>query len=164
MASKVWIRECDAELFKEACRSARKSCEDVELSTHLRDILTGKLSNDGLLGKLKGMFTLGAVKVWQPQGAKFVRVSGNSMYSDGVILTPYSDVDVDYHLGTRTIDKRTELERIELLGPNDDFMAMFFRTYFHNAGVNRNPSVESDNRFLVYETEKQQRKAAKKIS
>lgn len=164
MASTVWLRECDVGLFSEACKSARMGGEDVGLSTHLKDILTGRLSNDGLLAKLKGMFTLGAVKVWQPQGAKFVRVYNNSIYPEGIVITPHSEIDARYHLKTRTIDQRTDMHRVELLGPNDDFMAMVFRTYFHTAGVPRNPTIESDSHFLVYETEKQQRKGAKKTS
>ena len=145
----LWLREEDKNLFEEACK--------IELDSYRDDILTGKLDNEGLLAKIGKKFVLGKHSIWKPKDSDqeypFVRIRNSSSYSNGLILTPYSAIDVEYHLGVRTIDKKTKFERVELTGSDgDDFVERAFNTYY-------NPMVhkwnEKDQHFLLYSVRKQ---------
>lgn len=94
-----------------------------------------KIGLSGYLGAIGKKFVLGRWNVWIPkgtdQGRSFVRVLNNSAYPHDLVLTPNSAVDVKYHLKGKTIDERTNLERVELQGISlDNFPERVFRTYY----------------------------------
>lgn len=61
---------------------------------------------------------------------QFVYIKNSSAYPEGLILTPYSRIDVKYHLRNKTIDERMPFQREELMGNDeDDFVERVFRTY-----------------------------------
>lgn len=152
MALDLWIETFDEELFKNICQVSLKQYND-----HL---LTGKLDNEGTLSKFGKKFVLGRKEVWIPKsmeksrrGYSFVRINNNSSYPLGLILTPYSDIDVKYHRNSRTIDQKTNFERIELFGSDqDDFIERVFKTY-KNSLVHK--PKEKDNHFILYSSDRE---------
>jgi hypothetical protein len=138
----LWLREQDRELFGEAC----------DLGSYQGEILTGELENTGVLAKLRKQFVLGKEGIWKPrdtdQEYHFVRIDNNSAYPDGLVLTPYSETDVKYHLRTKTIDETTRLAREELAGADSmDFVERVFGTYYGSV-VRR--LAERDQHFILY--------------
>lgn len=153
MALRVWVSTDDAEMIK--------GIVPVELEVHLGSILTGEIEDAGLMGVVGRQMVIGRKRLWvngegeQKQSIPFVRIDNHPMYPSGFVLTPYSAVDVDYHLGTRTIDKRTALDRVELIGSAEgDFVARVFSTYFYPACVKKRPG-EMENHFVLYEAPKE---------
>jgi hypothetical protein len=152
MPLKLWVREADKGLLAESC--------DIELSTYVNDILTGRLDNEGLLAKIGKSFVLGKEGIWtskaenpksKKQEISFAKIKNSSAYPNGLILSPYSAVDVKYHLGSKTIDQTTPLEKIQLMGSDqEDFAVRVFRTYYHTVGVKR--FCEKDNHLVLYST------------
>ena len=131
MSIDLWVRSKDAELLTGIVA-------DIRLSEHGNAILTGSLENTGLLSKIRSAFVLGKEGLWVPEGespdkgTRFVYIKNSLAYRGGLILTPYSDVDVRSHLNGTTIDQRTDIYRVELLGREDeDFECRVFRTYYH---------------------------------
>jgi hypothetical protein len=150
MATRLWVSRPDADMLR--------GIVPVELTEHLKDILTGEIGNDGLVAKIRKSFVIGRKRIWIPTSGQhfpFVRVDNHPMYPNGFVMTPYSAVDVDYHLGTRTIDKTTPLDRVELIGSDqNDFAARVFSTYFYPACVKKRPG-EIENHFVLYEAERE---------
>lgn len=151
MVIELWLREGrDEKRFQDVCKG-------VELKKYFKsNILTGCLegNNEGKLSALRKEFVLGRIKKWKPKDAEqlfpFVRIDNNSVYPDGLVLTPYSEIDVKYHLKGRTIDERTMLSRVELFGgDNDDFIMRAFTTYDKSPQINK--AKETDSHFILYE-------------
>jgi hypothetical protein len=122
----LWLKEQDKRLFEEL--------SGTSLNPYRDQILTGVLNNSGVLGKIGKRFVLGKEGVWIPKGTDqkyhFVRIDNSSAYPEGLILTPYSDIDLRFHLGSRTVDKVTRFSRVELHGMDtDDFVIWVFHTY-----------------------------------
>lgn len=120
----LWLRPCDKELFESII-------PDVNLEKYSEDILKGLLEEPGYVAKIKKHFVLGRKKIWTPKDTEdkiaFVYIKNNSAYGNGLILTPYSDTDVIYHLKSKLIKRH---HREELLGSDqDDFIKRVFETY-----------------------------------
>ena len=150
MSLNLWLREQDKTLFRGLCKISLNSCKDK--------ILTGTLDNPGLLAKVGKKFVLGKTSVWIPRDTDkkyyFVRIDNSSAYSNGLILTPYSEIDVTYHLKSKTIDRKTKFERVELEGMDTaDFIERVFRTYY---GLLVRKFNEKDQHFLLYSTRNSQ--------
>ncbi|MBM3303951.1 MAG: hypothetical protein FJY76_02550 [Candidatus Aenigmarchaeota archaeon] len=142
-----WLEERYRKLFGETCD------EEVMPYVGCDGILMGGLDNSGVLARIGKQFVLGRRNIWIPKGTEqeipFVRIDNNSMYNSGLVLTPYNENDVKFHLGTKTIDKRTKLARVELLGADtDDFVGRVFRTYRDSLVLKR---TERDKRLVLYE-------------
>lgn len=144
MAIELWLKADDRKRFEDVC-------DAVKLSPYQNSegILTGKMKKDGGISALRKDFVLGRKGIWKPNGYFFVHVINNPVYRDGLILTPYSAVDVRFHLRGRTIDEKTNLSRIELLGTDtDDFVERVFRTYGDSQVAKK---TERDNHLVLYE-------------
>jgi len=147
----VWIKDKDIKLFHRLVKNSNYS-----FSPYLENVLTTEnIKDPGVLGSMRKKFTVGKIGIWRPRGSnqiyRFVRINNNSMYPDGLILTPYSEIDVDYHLKTRRIDLTTKLERVELLGEDEaDIIVRTFKTYGMNALVRKH--TEKDHHLLLYRT------------
>ena len=87
-----WLEEQYRKLFGEVC--------DAELMPYVgcADMLMGGLDNPGVLARIGKDFVIGRRRIWIPKDTKqelpFVRIKNNSMYSDGLVLTPYDETDV----------------------------------------------------------------------
>jgi len=169
MTTRLWVLESHAEVLN--------GIVPVELSTHLGQILTGEIENDGLIGKLRKDMVLGRIRVFghgtgnHRFSTPFVRINNHPMYSNGVVFSPYSSVDVEYHIVVKTIDERTALDRIEIVrsvgkskGTELDFMASVFATYFHASMVKKgsendpkHPEHAREHRFVLYEAPKERK-------
>ena len=141
----LWVREHEIQkLFEEGCK--------IDLNSYKSHILTGRLNNPGFLAKIRKQFVLGKEGVWIPKDSNqkfhFVRIDNSSAYPNGLILSPYSAIDVDYHLKSKTIDKKTRFEREELM-EGDSFVEQVFKTYYSSLVRKRD---EKDQRFLFYST------------
>lgn len=146
---KTWFKTEDKEFFLNAT-----SKFSINLDSYLEDILTAEVENSGLVGGFRYYFCVGKVGRWaqrdNSQVFQFIRIDNHSLYTDGLILTPYSAEDVDYHLKGKTIDKRSNLERVELVGSDtDDFIMRSFQTY-GNSKLIKN-LTEKDKRLLLYQ-------------
>ena len=149
MSMQLWLRGKDEQLFKDVCH--------IDLSGYGPsdgELLTGELDKPGILGRVYNNFVLGRKRIWMPketglgEGLPFVRINGNSAYPSGLILTPYKWIDVRFHLGVRTIDQKTPLDREELAGnEDDDFAVRVFRTYYDTLILKFN---ERDDHFVLY--------------
>ena len=115
-------------------------------------ILIGKLDNPGFLSKIRKRFVLGKEGVWIPEDSdqklRFVKINNSSAYPNGLILSPYSAIDVDYHLRSKTIDKRTKFEREELSG-RGSFVEQVFERYYSSLVRKKD---EKDQHFILYST------------
>lgn len=144
MSLNLWLREQDKNLLEELCK--------ISLISYNDQILTGSLDNPGFLAKISKQFVLGRVSAWIPKDSDqkypFVRIDNSSVYPNGIILTPYSDIDVDYHLKTRRIDRTTKFERVELRGMGS-FVEQVFYTYYSSLVLKLN---KKDHHFLLYFT------------
>lgn len=142
MSLRLWLREQDKTLLEELSK--------ISLNSYGDQILTGILDNPGLLAKIGKRFVLGKEGIWIPkdtdQKYHFIRIRNSSVYLNGLILTPYSDIDVDYHLKTRRIDITTEFERVELRGTGS-FVEQAFYTYY---SLLVHKLAEKDQYFLLY--------------
>jgi hypothetical protein len=131
-------------LFEEGC--------SINLESGDGNILTGRLDNVGFLAKIGKRFVLGKEGVWIPKDSDqkfyFVRIDNSSAYPNGLILSPYSDIDVDYHLKSKTIDKRTRFEREELSG-RGSFVEQVFEKYYSSLVRKKD---EKDQHFILYST------------
>jgi hypothetical protein len=148
MALTLWISCDDEALFR--------TVSNVELGTYPDDILTGKLENEGSIANMRHAFVLGGKGIWIPkdtdQEYPFIHIRNSSAYREGLILTPYSEIDVKYHSEKRrkqTIEERTGIHRVELYGDEqEDFIERVFRTYQTHPLINK--FVERDHHLLVY--------------
>lgn len=147
----VWLKNKDIKLFWKLIKT-----EKHILSLYSGDILTAEgIENTGIIGSMRKEFAVGKIRFWKPedfdQTWKFVRINNNFMHPEGLILTPYCEVDVDSHLKTKRIDLRTRLERVELIGdPNEDILSRVFRTYETDVLVKKHAST--DFHLLLYRT------------
>ena len=147
----VWLKNKDIKLFWKLIKNEKHS-----LSSYSEDILTAEnIENTGIIGAMRKEFAVGKIGFWKSkdfdQTLDFVRINNNSMHPYGLILTPYSEIDVDYHLRTKKIDLRTRLERVELLGdPNEDIVPRVFRTYETDVLVKKH--ADTDFHLLLYRT------------
>lgn len=146
----LWLREQDKTLLENLSKVSLSGYLDSSVGR----ILTGTLDNPGVLSKIRKEFVLGRESVWIPkdtdQKYHFVRIDNSSAYSNGLILTPYSAIDVEYHLRSKTIDKKTRFERVELEGmEKEDFVERVFRTYY---GFLVRKFGYKDDHFLLYST------------
>ena len=142
----LWLREQDVGLLGKGV--------ETPVSVYRKGLVQGHLDNPGFLGGLGKHFVLGKEGVWIPKGTNhkyhFARIDNSLAYSNGIFLTPYSRIDVIYHLGSRPIDKKTPLESEELLGSDqDDFVERVFRTYY---GPTVRRIDERGQHFLLYST------------
>ena len=94
-----WLKEEDRELFESLYRTK------LNLYPNVERILTSNLEDPGVLAKIGTRFVLGRRGIWIPKTKNgnrkiypFVKIDTNSAHRDGIILTSYSGVEVDYHL------------------------------------------------------------------
>ena len=142
----LWVREHEIQkLFEESCK--------IDLNSYKGHILTGRLNNPGFLAKIRKRFVLGKEGVWIPKDSNqkfhFVRIDNSSAYPNGLILSPYSAIDVDYHLKSETIDKKTRFEREELSG-RGSFVEQVFKKYYSSLIRKLD---EKDQHFILYSTQ-----------
>lgn len=142
----LWLREQDRSLLDEHYKA--------NLNPYCDNLLFGSLDNPGFLGRIGKNFVLGKDGIWKPKDTSqeyhFVRIDNNSAYPSGLILTPYSAIDVDCHLKSKTIDKTTKFERVELNGSDtEDFILRVFVAY---DGPLVSKFNEKDRHLLFYST------------
>lgn len=162
MAVNLWLRAVDEELFKGI---HDRGVQDVTLSEYCtmdlenqeHAILTGILENEGSLSKVSKKFVLGRKGIWKPryldQEFPHVLINKHSLYKGGLVLTPYSEQDVKFHLGTKTIDQTTDYERVELFGNEQrDFVERVFWTYYGHPDILKPKG--KDKHFVLYFVDK----------
>jgi hypothetical protein len=138
--------------FKEQHEEPLKKLCEITTTPYRYDILKGLLEKPGFMGKVGREFVVGKVKRWampesSNEGYYFVRINNSSAYPRGLILTPYSDIDVRFHLKTKKVDETTPYEREELLGTsNEDFVVRAIMTY-HDSIIRK--WNEKDGRFVL---------------
>jgi hypothetical protein len=142
----LWLGKEDSKLFKRLCKAP--------LRKHLEGIVTAQIQEPGFLANMGRNFVLGKKGLWVSknvlQKRSFVYIKSNSAYPDGLVLTPYSGIDVKFHSKGRTIDEHTPIQRVELMGSgNDDFIKRVFLTYYDGTVRRLN---ERDFHLLVYST------------
>jgi hypothetical protein len=141
----LWLREQDRHLLLDLFSINLHPCGD--------HILTGMLDNTGFLAKARKRFVLGKERIWKvkdtDQEHHFVEITNSSAYLNGLVLTPYSLVDVKCHLKTKPVNETTMYERVELMG-SGNFVQQVFCTYYNSPLVIR--QNKRDEHFLLYFT------------
>jgi len=148
MAITFWLREEDRQLLEELYKT---DLAEAGPDARMR-LLTGMLENEGAFTRARKRFVLGKKGIWLQEGTEgrvpYVRIDNNTAYADGLVLTPYHEDDVRFANRTMTIDKRTKLARVELLGSDTDpFLCRVFWTYADALVLKFNPR---DHRLLYY--------------
>lgn len=153
MALKLWIRENDKELLTRYIDIPLEFYEEFMGSGPSEEILTGITKQTGLISRLKKSFVLGKIKYWEHEGSKhrtpFVRIDNSiRVYEHGLIMCPLDGHNIRFR-GSKTIDKLTNFDRVELLGAqNNDFVTKVFVTYYSD-GLVPKPS-DFEKHFLLY--------------
>jgi len=123
----LWIQSDNRGRLEQVC--------EIDLEECLEGILTGGFEDPGHLAKVRKKFTLGKRQTWRvklkgdatQEGLDFVYIKNNRAYREGLMLTPYSETDVIYHLKSRPIEGHA---REELVGSDqEEFLERVFRTY-----------------------------------
>ncbi len=163
---RFWVRKEDKNMLGRLCKAELKPYimdydEHIVKMYRMSGILTGGLDDNNALGKIGKHFIMGKEGVFVPKGTEqkysFVRIDNSPLYGDGLVLSPYSRIDLLYHLKGRGIEERTDLEVEELEGTDlDDFVERAFRTYY---GPRVSKSGENDSHFFLYSTYMQNNKA-----
>ncbi len=90
------------------------------------------LRSPGKVGGLSRYHVLARVKRFESDGARLgvgaeIAISqGHSMYPNGLLFTTYSEVDIKYHLDSRTLEEVRGIDRIEVPRPdNGDNLDLF---------------------------------------
>lgn len=144
MPTRLWVRDVD--------RAILESISKVGINKYNDNISTGVLENDGSLNRIMKEFVLGRTRRWKQSAnsLEFVRIDYMHLYPNGLILTPYSDIDVRYHLSSKNIEQNSPIERVELRGSDhDDFVDRAFGTYYHPIVSKHEPK---DFRFILCDT------------
>lgn len=143
MTIDLWVREVDAQLLRRV--------HDIEVHPYLDGIFQGQLDNEGILGAIDKKFVLGKHGVFVPKETKevnsFAYIKHNSAYPQGLILTPFSGIDIRYHRKSRGM-KQAGIHTQELIGNHDEnFIARAFRTYYDSL---INKFSDRDHHLLLY--------------
>ncbi|MEK6933610.1 MAG: hypothetical protein AABW75_01915 [Nanoarchaeota archaeon] len=153
MVLRLWIRESDEELLMHYIDIPFEFYGEFKGSGPSEEILTGITEQTGLISRLKKSTVLGKIKYWEHEGSKqripFVRIdNSNRVYEHGLIMCPLDGHNVRFR-GSRTVDKLTDFNRVELLGAqNNDFITKVFVTYYSDGLVPKPGDFEKH--FLLY--------------
>lgn len=107
----------------------------------------------GLLAQLKKRFVLGKIRFWRKKDSScyipFIRIDNHKAYTNGLVMSPESYVDIKFHRHTETIDQHTNLTRVEMLSaPDGDFIRKTFVTYSSDSHICK--PTDFERHFLVY--------------
>ena len=162
---RFWLRKEDKNLLGKLCKAELNPYimdydEYIVKMYHMSGILTGGLDDNNALGEIGKHFIIGKEGIFVPEGTEgkyhFVRIGNSPVYADGLILTPYSRIDLIFHLKGKGIEERTDLEVAEMEGTDlDDFVERAFRTYY---GPRVSKSGINDSHFFLYSTHLENKK------
>lgn len=148
MSVRVWLHASEEERLRKYVSVSPEHYAGEGGATLVTETVDG-----GVLTHIANDFVLGKVRFFEREGSKnrvpWVRVDNHICWPDGMYFTPYSWISVKYHRKSKTMDKSTNLKRIELLSaPNNDFIRRVFVTYDCDALVPK--PKEHEQHFLVY--------------
>lgn len=133
MATGVWIRKEDVELFNRICEldsfPYAQGIEHYELEGHIEQY-----------PDLRDYFVLGRV-IDKPDGVQYLHIKGNSSYPDGFILKPSNAGE------SQISGVDLEGEHFELADTDKRFIERVFDTYCSSLIAKE---TETDKHLLVY--------------
>jgi len=137
MGARVWIRARDEELLS----------------------LEGRIENEGIIGGLKNHFVLAKRGVWVSQEgtqkSSFAMINNHQAYGEGILITPYDEIQARFHLKQETLSQVAGFHRVELqYGHDMPFVARTFATYYSSQAVVCKPKGTRTEHLLLYSSDR----------